>query len=80
MLQGVHELREPVGAALAGLRMNIVPLTTEQYDIVAESLKVVSPFNNATMELSEVKRVWGSKDIPLLAMLHHTLEEEDGLL
>lgn len=72
-------IREPVGAALAGLRMNIVPLRTEQYNIIAESLKVLSPFNDPTVELSEVKRVWGSKVIPLLAMRHHTLEE-DGLL
>lgn len=56
--------------------MDIVPLTTEQYDIIAESLKVLSPFNNITVELSE-ERVSGSKVIPLLAMLHHALEEED---
>ncbi|XP_030266357.1 uncharacterized protein LOC115577621 [Sparus aurata] len=56
----VHKLREPVGAALAGLRMDIVPLTTEQHDIIAESLKVLSRFNDATVELSEEKRVSGS--------------------
>ena len=41
MLQHVDDLREPVAAALAGLRTDIAPLITEQYDIIAESLKVL---------------------------------------
>ncbi|CAG6011512.1 unnamed protein product, partial [Menidia menidia] len=75
-LQRVYELREPGGAALAGLHTDVAPLSSEQYSIIAESLKVLSPFNDATVELSEEKRVSESKVIPLLSMLHHALEEE----
>ncbi|XP_034455384.1 zinc finger BED domain-containing protein 4-like [Hippoglossus hippoglossus] len=77
MLQRVYDLREPVGAALAGLRTDVAPLSSEQYEIIAECLKVLFPFNDATVELSEEKRVSGSKVIPLLSMLHHSLEEEE---
>ncbi|XP_029301006.1 zinc finger BED domain-containing protein 4-like [Cottoperca gobio] len=80
MLQRVYDLREPVGAALAGLRTEIAPLSSRQYEIIAECLKVLSSFNDATVELSEEKRVSGSKVIPLLSMLHHALEEEMGLV
>lgn len=54
---------------MAGLCTDIV--------LLSECLKVLSPFNNATVELSKEKRVSGSKDIPLLSMLHHALEEEE---
>ncbi|XP_029292076.1 zinc finger BED domain-containing protein 4-like isoform X2 [Cottoperca gobio] len=77
MLQRFYDLREPVGAALAGLRTEVAPLSSRQYEIIAECLKVLSPFNDATVELSEEKRVSGSKVIPLLLMLHHALEEEE---
>lgn len=77
MLQRLYDLREPVGAALAGLRTDIAPLLSEQYVIISECLKVLSPFNDATVELSEEKRVSGSKVIPLLSMLLHTLEEQE---
>lgn len=72
MHQQVYDLREPSGAALEGPPTDIAPLTTEQYDIIAESLIVLSQFNDATVELSEEKRVSGSKVIPLLSMLHHS--------
>ena len=77
MLQRLYNLREPVGATLAGLRTDIAALSSEQYVIISECLKVLSPFNAATIELSEEKRVSGSKVIPLLSMLHHALEEEE---
>ncbi|XP_057694193.1 E3 SUMO-protein ligase ZBED1-like isoform X1 [Corythoichthys intestinalis] len=77
MLQRIYTLREPVGAALAGLRTDLTPLSAEQYRIIADCLKVLEPFNYATIELSEEKKVSGSKVIPLLSMLHHSLEEEE---
>lgn len=81
MLQRLYDLREAVGAALAGLHTDIAPLTAQQFRLVAECLQVLSPFNDATVELSEEKRVSGSKVIPLLSMLHSTLEDEDmGIL
>ncbi|XP_078023476.1 E3 SUMO-protein ligase ZBED1-like [Epinephelus lanceolatus] len=78
MLQRVFELREPVGAALANLSTDITPLSSEEYGIIAGCLRVLAPFNDATVELSEEKRVSGSKVIPLLSMLDHSLEEEVG--
>lgn len=53
MLQCGYDLREPVGAAMADLCTDIAPLTTDQYDIIAESLNVPSLFNDATVKLSE---------------------------
>ena len=72
--QFVWHIGSPVGQASAGLHTDIAPLTTEQYDIIAESLKVLSPFSDATEE----KRVLGSKVIPLLSMLRYALEEDVG--
>ncbi|XP_077412229.1 E3 SUMO-protein ligase ZBED1-like isoform X2 [Vanacampus margaritifer] len=77
MLQRMYTLREPVGAALAGLRTDLTALSAKQYRIIADCLKVLEPFNYATIELSEEKKVSGSKVIPLLSMLHHSLEEEE---
>lgn len=76
MFQRLYELRELVGAALASLQTDIPPLTAEEYRNVGECLRVLSPFNDATVELSEEKRVSGSKVIPLLKMLEQSLQEE----
>ncbi|XP_057701568.1 uncharacterized protein LOC130921551 [Corythoichthys intestinalis] len=80
MLQRMYYLREAVGAALAGLHTDITPLTSHQLRLISESLQVLSPFNDAAVELSEEKSVSGSKVIPLLAMLHHTLEDDMGAI
>ncbi|XP_077431549.1 E3 SUMO-protein ligase ZBED1-like [Vanacampus margaritifer] len=80
MLQRMYNLREAVGAALAGLHTDITPLTSHQLRLISESLQVVSPFNDAAVELSEERRVSGSKVIPLLAMLHPTLEDDMGTI
>ncbi|XP_054631204.1 zinc finger BED domain-containing protein 4-like [Dunckerocampus dactyliophorus] len=80
MLQRMYNLREAVGAALAGLHTDITPLTSHQLRLISESLQVLSPFNDATVKLSEERRVSGSKVIPLLAMLHHTLEDDMGTI
>ena len=76
MLQRIYDLREPVGAAVASLLTDIPPLTAGEYMIVGECLSILSPFNDATVELSEEKRVSASKVIPLLKMLNHALAEE----
>ncbi|XP_077403146.1 E3 SUMO-protein ligase ZBED1-like [Vanacampus margaritifer] len=77
MLQRMYNLREAVGA---GLNNDITPLTSHQLRLISESLQVLSPFNDATVELSEERRVSLSKVIPLLAMLHHTLEDDMGAI
>lgn len=70
-----HE-REPVVAALAGLNTVFAPYSSQHLNIISDLLKVLALFNDATIELSEEKRVSGSKVIPMPAMLHHALEEE----
>lgn len=52
------------------------PLAPEEYFVVGECLHVLSPFNDATVELSEEKQVSASKIISLLKMLNHALAEE----
>ena len=76
MLRRIYDLREPVGAAVASLLTDIPPLTPGEYMVVGECLSILSPFNDATVELCEEKRVSASKVIPLLKMLNHALAEE----
>ncbi|KAL3979503.1 chromosome alignment-maintaining phosphoprotein 1 [Sarotherodon galilaeus] len=76
MLQRLFEQREPVGAALASLTTDIPPMSSEEFGIISECLVVLAPFNDATTELSQEKRVSGSKVIPLLTMLDHCLNEQ----
>nr|XP_055075686.1 E3 SUMO-protein ligase ZBED1-like isoform X2 [Misgurnus anguillicaudatus] len=75
MLQRIYEEREPVGAALATLRTDVAPLTSEEYFAISECMKVLAPFQVATVELSEEKRVSGSKVIPMMKMLRYTINE-----
>ncbi|KAL3977095.1 protein phosphatase 1L [Sarotherodon galilaeus] len=76
MLQRLFEQREPVGAALASLTTDIPPVSSEEFGIISECVVVLAPFNDATTELSQEKRVSGSKVIPLLTMLDHCLNEQ----
>ncbi|XP_042624981.1 E3 SUMO-protein ligase ZBED1-like isoform X2 [Cyprinus carpio] len=76
MLRRLVELREPVGAALASLATEIPPLSSDEFSSVSACLALLSGFNDATAELSEEKRVSGSKVLPLLKMLDENLQEE----
>ncbi|KAJ8336870.1 hypothetical protein SKAU_G00380900 [Synaphobranchus kaupii] len=60
MLDRLHQQREPMGAALASLNTDLTPLTSQEYEAIRECLRVLSPFHQATVELSEEKRVSGS--------------------
>ncbi|XP_030011319.1 zinc finger BED domain-containing protein 1-like [Sphaeramia orbicularis] len=73
MLEHLFQLREPVAAALATLRTDITPLTSQEHQTIEECLPILSPFNQATVELSEERRVSISKVIPLMKMLYHTV-------
>lgn len=73
MLERLFKLREPVAAALATLRTDITPLTSQEHLTIEECLPLLSPFNQATVELSEERRVSISKVIPLMKMLYHTV-------
>ncbi|XP_049319320.1 E3 SUMO-protein ligase ZBED1-like [Astyanax mexicanus] len=73
MLERIVEQKESVLVSLASLKSDLPPLTTDDYKIIEETLGVLAPFNQATVELSEEKRVSGSKVIPMLKMLHHSL-------
>uniref|UniRef100_A0A3B5QTD9 HAT C-terminal dimerisation domain-containing protein n=1 Tax=Xiphophorus maculatus TaxID=8083 RepID=A0A3B5QTD9_XIPMA len=77
MLQRLVELREPVGAALAGLHTDIPFFTASEFDIVVACLSSLSPFYDATTELSAEEHVSASKVIPLLKMIAKVLQEED---
>ncbi|XP_024117292.1 zinc finger BED domain-containing protein 1 [Oryzias melastigma] len=76
MLQRLVDLREPVGAALAGLQHDIPMITSEEFKIVEGCMSLLSPFYEATVELSAEENVSASKVIPLLKMLEQNLQEE----
>ncbi len=73
MLERLFAQREPVGAALVTLKTNLTPLNSEEYQRVNQCLGVMCHFNEASIELSEEKRVSGSKVIPLIRMLRHAI-------
>ena len=58
MLQRILNQREAVGASLAGLNTDITNLSSEEFTVVSECLEMLSPFNDATVELSEEKSFW----------------------
>ncbi|KAI7800885.1 putative zinc finger BED domain-containing protein 1-like, partial [Triplophysa rosa] len=76
MLQRLYGERQAVGASLASLRTDTSPLYPQEYEVIEEVLRVLSPFQQATVELSEEKRVSGSKVIQLMKMIHHSLQGE----
>lgn len=78
MLERLHSEREAVSAAMASLHTEITMLTSTEFTIIKECLGVLGPFNEATIELSEEKRVSASKIIPLLKMISLTLGEQLG--
>ncbi|XP_051244075.1 zinc finger BED domain-containing protein 4-like [Dicentrarchus labrax] len=66
MLQRLFKERQSVGAALATLKTDVRPLSSET---ASACLQLLGPFYQATVELSEEKRVSGSKVIPMIKML-----------
>jgi len=76
MLQRLHGERQTVGASLASLKTDIAPLLAEDYEAIQQILCILSPLHLATVELSEERRVSGSKVIPLLKIIHHSLQAE----
>ncbi|XP_029942702.1 zinc finger BED domain-containing protein 1-like, partial [Salarias fasciatus] len=80
MLSRLHDEREPVWVSLASLKTDLTPLTADEYTIIGETLLVLAPFHQATVELSEERRVSGSKVIPMMKMLYHALERNASTL
>ncbi|KAJ8259529.1 hypothetical protein GJAV_G00170380 [Gymnothorax javanicus] len=76
MLERLFEQHEAVGAALASLNTDIMPLSCQENEVIQETSKVLGPFQQATVELSEEMRVSGTKIIPLMKMVHHTIQCE----
>ncbi|CAL9708171.1 unnamed protein product [Knipowitschia caucasica] len=76
MFQRLHEQREPLAAVLASLPTNLTSFSAEEYECISQCLKVLKPFNQATVELSEESWVSGSKMIPITKMLHHIITVE----
>lgn len=54
---------------LLPLRTEVQPLSSVEYETVSSCLKVLGPFYQATVGLSEEKRVSRSKIIPMTKML-----------
>ncbi|XP_023805548.1 zinc finger BED domain-containing protein 4-like [Oryzias latipes] len=76
MFERMTEQKEAVWVSLASLKPDITPLTPEECQIIEEMLRVLAPFDQATRELSEEKRVSGSKVIPMMRMLHIELQRQ----
>ena len=76
MLKRMYEQRLAVGAALGSLTTDIPALSTTDLQTVSECLEILGPFNHATVELSEEKRVSSSKVIPILRMLQHKVSSK----
>ncbi|XP_023809217.1 zinc finger BED domain-containing protein 4-like [Oryzias latipes] len=55
MLERLFKEREPLGAALATLHTDLPPLTAEDYQAIHHCLSILSPFQEATVELSTKK-------------------------
>lgn len=62
--------------SLASLKTDINPLTPEECETIDEMLKVLAPFELATIELSTEKRVSGSKVIPMMKMVNVELQRQ----
>lgn len=58
---------------LATLKTDVSPLTSHEYGTIKESLPVLAPFHQATVESSEERQVSVSKVIPLMKILHHAV-------
>lgn len=56
MLERMTEQKEAVWVSLAFLKTNVTPLTPEECEMIEEMLRVLSPFEQATRELSEEKK------------------------
>lgn len=72
MFERITEQKEAVWVSLASLKTDVTPLTPEDCQI----LRVLAPSEHATTELSEEKRVSGSKVIPLTRMIHIELQRQ----
>ncbi|KAL2087596.1 hypothetical protein ACEWY4_016424 [Coilia grayii] len=76
MFERMYGEREPLSAAMSSLQTDVTPLTSAEFAVVEECLGVLSPFNEATVELSTEKKVSASKIIPLMKMLDYTIGEQ----
>ena len=77
MLERLHSEREAVSATMASLPSEVT-MTPTDFTIIKECISVLGPFNEATIELSEEKRVSASKILPMLKMVAITLGKQLG--
>lgn len=75
MFGRIYGEHEPISAAISSLQTDVTPLTSAKFTVVEECLSVLSPFNEATIELSTEKKVSASKIIPLMKILDYTISE-----
>lgn len=68
----LYEQRNAVAGALATLTTDLSPLTAIEYKATVQCVRILSPFQAATVELSQEQKVSGSKIISLNRMLKHS--------
>ncbi|KAL2087200.1 hypothetical protein ACEWY4_018259 [Coilia grayii] len=76
MFERMYGEREPLSAAMSSLQTDVTPLTSAEFAVVEECLGMLSPYNEAIVELSTEKKVSASKIIPLMKMLDYTIGEQ----
>ncbi len=75
MFQRLYEQREPLGAVLSTLKSELSPFTADEYDSMNQCLRILGPLHQATVEMSEEKRVSASKVIPMISMLKISIRQ-----
>ncbi|KAL7882342.1 hypothetical protein AOLI_G00091910 [Acnodon oligacanthus] len=71
VLQRLYEPRQPLAASLPSLNTDLMVFSSEEFETINPCVQVLWPIRQATVEMSEEKRVSGSKVIPLVKMLKH---------
>lgn len=73
MLEHLYHQRQSVAPALVSLKTDFSHLNSDDYEAVVDHLWVLSPFHQATVEISEEKRVSALKVRALINMLHDSI-------
>ena len=63
---------------LSSLQTDVAPLSSDDYTIMEDCIRVLAPFYQATVEMTAEKTISGSKVIPMTKMLTHNLYEVIG--
>ncbi|XP_028324388.1 zinc finger BED domain-containing protein 4-like [Gouania willdenowi] len=73
MLKCLYDLRAPLVAVMASVVTHINPLTPLDFEMIKDILSILTPIHQASVEISTEKKVFASKIIPMMKMLHHAI-------